>query len=498
MKTARAFALSGLSLLATLFLFACGDDGGSGPSNSEPALSSDAGSSGDGSSVGGSSDDDGYSSDDDEGSSDSDGGRSSKKKSSSSTSSSSSDEGPQSPLGACAASNAGEVKQDADALVGEPGVRYVCDAGLGDWREATVLEYDTYLWDSAADGEVQKGAVTDAIYKYDSLQGAWRKANANDTAFGLGGCTQKREGKVDRGARNFYYICRNGKWEGAKVREYNTYGLPCDGNSALVSGLVVDSLLYVCDADTFRDATLSEKLANLGCTSYNQGDSVLYEGYARCAESGKWIAARTTIPGTLIDARDGNKSYNTIGIGLQRWMAENLDYADSVTKPSLVGRSWCYNDSAQYCAQYGRLYTYAAAVDSATTGCGYGKICQASDNRIQGVCPDGWHMPQYWELEYLVEAVGGAKKAGKFLKSSTGWNPGLDGEDAYGFSALPSGFRRHENGNFVNVGIAAHFWSSTGYSANSANYLFLSYLDDASTLGSGDEREAFPVRCVKD
>ena len=37
-----------------------------------------------------------------------------------------------------------------------------------------------------------------------------------------------------------------------------------------------------------------------------------------------------------------------------------------------------------------------------------------------------------------------------------------------------------------------------GYSANSANYLFLSYLDDASTLGSGDEREAFPVRCVKD
>ncbi len=498
MKYAKPFALS-LCLFLAIVLSACGDDGGSGPSGSDETLSSSSeGGSGDGSSIGGSSDDEGYSSEEEEGSGD---GRSSKKRSSSSSkvSSSSAEEGPVSPLGACAASNAGEIKQDADGLVGEPGVRYACDAGLGAWREATVLEYDTYLWDSADDGFVQKGLVTDAIYKYDSLQGAWRKANANDTAFGLGGCTQKREGKVDLAATDYYYICRNGKWGGAKVREYNTYGLQCDGNSALVHGLVVDSLLYVCDADTFRDVTVSEKLADLGCTSYNQGDSVLYEGYARCAESGKWIAARTTIPGTLIDARDSNRTYNTIGIGLQRWMAENLDYADSVAMPSLVGRSWCYNDSAQYCAQYGRLYTYAAAVDSATTGCGYGKICQASDNRIQGVCPDGWHMPQYWELEYLVEAVGGAKKAGKFLKASTGWNPGgLDGEDAYGFSALPSGFRRHENGNFVNVGIAAHFWSSTGYSANSANYLFLSYLDDASTLGSGDEREAFPVRCVKD
>ena len=494
MKTVPALALS---VLLALFLSACGDDGGSSPSNSEPTLSSDAGSSGDGSSVGGSSDDEGYSSDEEE----SDGGRSSKKKSSSSsssTSSSSADEGPQSPLGACGASNDGEIKQDVDALVGEAGVRYLCDASLGSWREATVLEYDTYLWDPADDGFVQKGQVTDAIYKYDSLQGAWRKANANDTAFGLGGCTQKREGKVDLAATDYYYICRNGKWGGAKVREYNTYGLQCDGNSALVHGLVVDSLLYVCDADTFRDATLSEKLANLGCTSYNQGDSVLYEGYARCAESGKWIAARTTIPGTLIDARDGNKSYNTIGIGLQRWMAENLDYADSVAMPSLVGRSWCYNDSAEYCARYGRLYTYGAAVDSATTKCGYGLRCQASDGRIRGVCPEGWHMPQVWEMRYLIEAIGDTTFAGMRLKATTGWEGDYGGEDAYGFSALPSGYRRHENGAFVYAGFSTTFWSSTGYSANSANYLFISYIYDKAYVNSGDKREGFPVRCVKD
>ena len=482
MKTARAFALSGLSLLAALFLSACGDDGGSGPSNSEPALSSDAGSSGDGSSVGGSSDDDdGYSSDEEE----SDGGRSSKKRSSSSSSSissSSADEGPQSPLGACGASNAGEIKQDVDALVGEAGVRYACDAGLGAWREATVLEYDTYLWDSADDGDVQRGQVTDAFYKYDSLQGAWRKANANDTALHLGGCTQGRERKVGLAAAD-YYICRNGKWGFANVREYNTYGLQCDGNSALVHGLVVDSLLYVCDADTFRDATVSEKLADLGCTSYNAGDSVLFKGYARCAGGGRWIAARTTVPDTLIDARDGH-AYKTVGIGLQRWMAENLDYA--------TDNSWCYNDSAEYCARYGRLYTWAAAMDSATTKCGNGKVCAASDSTVRGVCPAGWHLPAKEEFTLLFNAVGDSATAGSALKSAE-----MSGEDAYGFSALAGGQRDYRRG-FVEAGAFAYFWTKNGYGRDEA-YVELMRSDYANVPALRNSKSSgYSVRCVKD
>ena len=482
MKTKPGMTIA-LAALAALFLSACGDDGGSGPSNSEPALSSDAGSSVGGSSVGGSSDDDdGYSSDENG----SAGGRSSRKKSSSSsssTSSSSADEGPQSPLGACGASNDGEIKQDVDALVGEAGVRYLCDAGLGAWREATVLEYDTYLWDPADDGFVQKGQVTDAIYKYDSLQGAWRKANANDTAFGLGGCTQKREGKVGLAATDYYYICRNGKWGGAKAREYNTYGLQCDGNSALVHGLVVDSLLYVCDADTFRDATLSEKLANLGCTSYNAGDSVLFKGYARCAGGGRWIAARTTVPDTLIDPRDGH-AYKTVGIGLQRWMAENLDYA--------TDNSWCYNDSAEYCARYGRLYTWAAAMDSATTKCGNGKVCAASDSTVRGVCPAGWHLPAKEEFTLLFNAVGDSATAGSALKSAE-----MSGEDAFGFSALAGG-ERDATGNFVTGGSYAYFWTKTARSRESAWTMLLRNDNAAATPLDNFKMRGYSVRCVKD
>ena len=489
MKTKPGMTIA-LAALAALFLSACGDGGGSGPSNSEPALSSDAGSSGDGSSVGGSSDDDdGYSSDENG----SDGGRSSRKKSSSSsssTSSSSADEGPQSPLGACAASNDGEIKQDVDALVGEAGVRYLCDAGLGAWREATVLEYDTYLWDPADDGFVQKGQVTDAIYKYDSLQGAWRKANANDTAFGLGGCTQKREGKVGLAATDYYYICRNGKWGGAKAREYNTYGLQCDGNSALVHGLVVDSLLYVCDADTFRDATVSEKLADLGCTSYNAGDSVLFKGYARCAGGGRWIAARTTVPDTLIDPRDGH-AYKTVGIGLQRWMAENLDYEYKVDG-STYG-NWCYNDSAEYCARYGRLYTYGAAMDTATTKCGSGKVCAAASGyNVQGVCPAGWHLPAKEEFTLLFNAVGDSATAGSALKSAD-----MSGEDAYGFSALAGGQRGYRVG-FVEAGAFAYFWTKNGYGRDEA-YAELMRSDYANVPALRNSKSSgHSVRCVED
>jgi hypothetical protein len=58
---------------------------------------------------------------------------------------------------------------------------------------------------------------------------------------------------------------------------------------------------------------------------------------------------------TLKDLRDG-KTYRTTNIGGRVWMAENLNYE--------TPNSYCYNDSAEYCETYGRLYTIAAAVDS--------------------------------------------------------------------------------------------------------------------------------------
>ena len=97
--------------------------------------------------------------------------------------------------------------------------------------------------------------------------------------------------------------------------------------------------------------------------------------------------------GSLTDTRDG-KTYKTVRIGLQTWMAENLNYAYGKG----TTRSYCYKDKPANCRKYGRLYTWAAAMDSAAVfgeggkGCGYGRRCTPT-YPVRGVCPDGWHLP---------------------------------------------------------------------------------------------------------
>ena len=210
---------------------------------------------------------------------------------------------------------------------------------------------------------------------------------------------------------------------------------------------------------------------------------------------------------TIIDSRDG-KVYRTVKIGDQVWMAENLNYADSSKTPSLLKRSWCYKNVAKNCDVAGRLYTWAAAVDSVKTGCGYRSTCDlASANStgsstgsatlVQGICPTGWHLPSQTEWMALFTAVGGQSTAGKVLKSQSGWNNNGNGTDAFGFSALPAGDRLSD-GYFYDVGGRTYFWSSSEVNSSDA-YIMLLYhnLKDAY-LYNYDKKLVFSVRCVKD
>lgn len=71
-------------------------------------------------------------------------------------------------------------------------------------------------------------------------------------------------------------------------------------------------------------------------------------------------------------------------------------------------------------------------------GCGNGGTCENSD-RVRGVCPAGWHLPDSSEIEILLSVVGGKNEAGIALKTSSGWYNSGNGADSYGFSALPAG-----------------------------------------------------------
>ena len=192
--------------------------------------------------------------------------------------------------------------------------------------------------------------------------------------------------------------------------------------------------------------------------------------------------------GTLTDDRDG-RTYKTVKIGEQWWMAENLNY---VTEAG----SCCYNDSAEYCEKYGRFYRWTAAVGKSEKGCGFGWNCDLGDGKVRGVCPEGWHLPDTTEWKALFDAVGGDSTAGIMLKSTEGWINNGNGSDSFEFSALPAGFRY--DGYFYHEGNFAYFWSSTEHDRSYAYFMFLDANIGKGYLNDYSKYNAFSVRCIKD
>jgi len=210
--------------------------------------------------------------------------------------------------------------------------------------------------------------------------------------------------------------------------------------------------------------------------------------------------------GSMTDSRDG-KTYRTVKIGDQVWMAENLNYAYTgvpfdngyYTSDST---SWCYDNVPANCAKYGRLYTWAAAMDSVGEwstngkGCGYYQTCSPI-YPVRGVCPEGWHLPDTKEWKVLFTAVGGQLTAGMVLKSTSGWRYNGNGSDAFGFSALPAGYRNY-NGDFNYESNYAYFWSSTEYDSSNAYDMHLYCTIDYAYLNDYFKDFGYSVRCVKD
>jgi len=162
--------------------------------------------------------------------------------------------------------------------------------------------------------------------------------------------------------------------------------------------------------------------------------------------------------------------YKTVKIGTQTWMAENLDNA--------VSGSVCYNNSADSCSKYGRLYTWEAA---------------------KSACPSGWHLPSDAEWETLTTFAGGEEIAGKKLKYRSGWNSydGVSGNgtDDYGFSALPGGGGL--DGDFYYAGLGGLWWTTTQYDADAAIAQTMGYGFEGVNGTSLVKADLLSVRCVQ-
>jgi len=203
--------------------------------------------------------------------------------------------------------------------------------------------------------------------------------------------------------------------------------------------------------------------------------------------------------GTFTDNRDG-KTYRTVVIGGKKWMAENLNYK---TK-----KSYCYNGDGDNCDNYGRLYTWNAAMTA---------------------CPAGWRLPTRQDWNQLGQAVGGNgvtskvgdidlvkwDSAGTKLRSTTGWTKVtfnkmiiktpvnfdlIHGTDDFGFSALPNGLGLHNLfiSSYNGVGFLGVWWTDADLKSEYAYSRSVSSGINEMSENVHLKKFEFAVRCVCD
>jgi uncharacterized protein (TIGR02145 family) len=214
---------------------------------------------------------------------------------------------------------------------------------------------------------------------------------------------------------------------------------------------------------------------------------------------------------TAVTDIDGN-SYDTVIIGTQVWMVENLKttkYNDG-TSISLVtdssawsnlstpGYCWYDNNPISYKAAYGALYNW----HTVNTG---------------KLCPSGWHVPTDAEwttlTDYLINNGYGYQGSGydiaKSLAAQSVWetfedeNIGTVGyEQIYnnssGFNDLPGGYRDYFDGSFYYIGYYGFWWSSTETSATNAYYREIGYGDSEVSRYFNNKKIGYSVRCLRD
>ncbi|MCF8275695.1 MAG: PKD domain-containing protein [Flavobacteriales bacterium] len=185
---------------------------------------------------------------------------------------------------------------------------------------------------------------------------------------------------------------------------------------------------------------------------------------------------------------DGN-TYQVVEIGSHCWMASNLrttTYNNGVPIPTgLDSATWVntsagaytiLDNNASYATSLGRLYNWYAATSS------------------NGICPDGWHLPNDAEWTDLMDALGGINVAAPALKSATGWTLG-NATGSSGFNA-PNGGSRYDF-NFAHD--EAAFWSSVPMSATDGGIFLMYNLGEDNVWNwNTDKNSGISCRCVKD
>jgi uncharacterized protein (TIGR02145 family) len=284
----------------------------------------------------------------------------------------------------------------------------------------------------------------------------------------------------------------------------------CGGNVILTGGLDVTARGVCWSINQNPTVDLSTKTVDgsgLGTfssflTSLTPNTAYYVRAYATNSQGTAYGNQVTFSTPTQLADYDAN-TYNTVQIGTQLWMQENLKvthYRNGDAIPNTTDNTewgnqtagaycWYNNDMATYKNTYGALYNYYTTVDS------------------RNLCPTGWHVPTDTEWQILEVYLGMTQAQadatdwrgidqGTKMKSTTGWYNNGNGTNTCGFSAFPGGNRNLSVGSFINEGNYGYWWSVAEYDASRAWMRYL-YFDNSVYRNHYAKRYGFSVRCLQ-
>jgi uncharacterized protein (TIGR02145 family) len=185
--------------------------------------------------------------------------------------------------------------------------------------------------------------------------------------------------------------------------------------------------------------------------------------------------------------------YNTVTIGVQKWMKENLKVTrlndgkeiQLVTKNdswiSLSSPAMCIYNNVDSNLIYGRLYNWSAVESNS-------------------LCPKGWRVPSNADWDKLVAQLGGMYAADDKLKENgtTHWvAPNKNANNSSGFTALPGGYRDPLNGTYVHLGADGNWWSSSQFEERAGYFWMADEFTFAATEKNGRKQYGNSVRCLE-
>jgi uncharacterized protein (TIGR02145 family) len=259
-------------------------------------------------------------------------------------------------------------------------------------------------------------------------------------------------------------VCYNTAPNPTLANSYTANGSGLGVFTSNLTGLTPSTLYYVRAYATNANGTAYGNEISFTTLAWQCGNTIIYEG----------------------------QEYNTILIGSQCWMKENLNVGTMIpgsqnqTNNSQIEK-YCYNDDPANCAVYGGLYQWDEMMQYSTAP------------GVEGICPVGWHIPTDGEWTTLTNYLGGETVAGGKMKEAgyAHWSPPNTGAtNISGFTALPGG-SRNGTGGFEILTYGNNLWSSTQSTGDNEWFRNLSYADIFIDRLLGYKTNGFSARCLK-